>query len=487
MNEKFERILKEKEDLEIKFFQKKKEFKDLEQTFMKQNSLIEKDKAVLSEKLLALEDKKKDMQEQYEKEIEILSSSLNLNRKDMSIEKQDMLNLIDNLKKSSKKFEGELLEKTSEFEKSQILSDNKYKFLEQQKENLKKENIESQKRFETTLESIQKKNNADKEKLENSQQNSISALELRYSTQIKELQETHQNLYKELLNSNKELEREIKNLNMKAEIKNKSYDNSSLISQINELTNEKNRLKREVESLLSEKDNKIIELTNNSEKNKEIYKVKSSELDTKLKEIDAKKKSMSLEFEIEKAKWSIEKDNLATKLQDQLENIDRMEKKYENLLRENEKLKSEKSNRRSNSKGGIHLMTGTPSNLNNSLLNNNNNNYFTARDITKNDIPRPYSSLMGNNPYNSKEVNKILDNSTNDGNSINSSRNFNEKSFDRLESKVDSRYDILGKMAGFLSTTNTNKIINFKTKDDTSNSNDSLNDYSFNKDKNNKK
>ena len=44
LNEKFERIKKEKSDLESKLLSKKKEMKDLKQSFIKQNQLIIKDK-----------------------------------------------------------------------------------------------------------------------------------------------------------------------------------------------------------------------------------------------------------------------------------------------------------------------------------------------------------------------------------------------------------------------------------------------------------
>ena len=56
MKEKFERLQKEKDEVETRLFQKKKEIKDIEQTFIKQNNLIEKEKAILNEKLISLEE-----------------------------------------------------------------------------------------------------------------------------------------------------------------------------------------------------------------------------------------------------------------------------------------------------------------------------------------------------------------------------------------------------------------------------------------------
>ena len=111
---------------------------------------------------------------------------------------------------------------------------------------------------------------------------------------------------------------------MQAEIRNKSYDNSSLLAQIEEANNEKARLRKELEMVKSEKDKRILELISNSEKDKEIYKIKSNEIDEKIKEIEAKKKTLSLEFEIERAKWSIEKENLISKVAEKTEKIERL-------------------------------------------------------------------------------------------------------------------------------------------------------------------
>ena len=51
LNEKFERLKKEKTDLEAKLLNKKKEMKELEQNFLKQSQSSEKEKNELSEKL----------------------------------------------------------------------------------------------------------------------------------------------------------------------------------------------------------------------------------------------------------------------------------------------------------------------------------------------------------------------------------------------------------------------------------------------------
>lgn len=497
MNEKFERLQKEKEECEAKLLQKKKEIKDIEQTFIKQNNLIEKEKAILSEKLISLEDKKKEMQEQYEKELQNLSINLNINQKDILKERQEMQSSIEGLKKNVSRLEVELVEKNTLIEKNKILFDGKFQFIEQQRDNLKRESMETQKRFDVMLDTIQKKANSDKEKLETTHQNSISLLEQKYLTQIKEMQDKHQSLYSELFQSNKKLDMELKNLTMQTEIKNKSFDNSSLLIQIDELSNDRNRLRKDLETLRIEKDKKIIDIISSTEKEKEVYKLKAKEVDEKLKEIETKKKTSNLEFEIEKAKWSIEKDNLLAKNSEQADTIDRMEKKYETLLRENEKLKSDKNNanhKRSASRSGLNNLNNI-NNLNTSI---SNNNYFSTTNreyANRYEVNRPFNNLIGsisnNNPYNTNiNINKptILDNSTNDAHSINSSRNFNEKSFEKYEPKIDTRYDkvekienTFGKYTIFSKPPIATKNITFKTKDDINSSDNIMTNSSFTK------
>ena len=98
----------------------------------------------------------------------------------------------------------------TQYEKDQILWDGKIKFVEQQRDILKKENTEAAKRFESMLETIQKKNIAEKESLENDKSLTVSNLEQKFNKQIKDLQENHNKLYTELLNHSKDLEEELK-------------------------------------------------------------------------------------------------------------------------------------------------------------------------------------------------------------------------------------------------------------------------------------
>ena len=60
------------------------------------------------------------------------------------------------------------------------------------------------------LETIQKKNIAEKESLENERNLTVSNMEQKFNKQIKDLQENHNKVYSELLNHAKDLEEELK-------------------------------------------------------------------------------------------------------------------------------------------------------------------------------------------------------------------------------------------------------------------------------------
>ena len=157
LEEKYERIKNEKNDLENKLYSKKREMKELEQNFTQQNQINQKEKNELIERNKTLQKKYDDLNTIYntekinsEKQITLLNKANDSFKMNLSTNEQKMKNRIYEL-------ETALLEKTSQYEKDQILWEGKIKFIEQQRDTLKKEQNESNKRFETMLDTIQKK------------------------------------------------------------------------------------------------------------------------------------------------------------------------------------------------------------------------------------------------------------------------------------------------------------------------------------------
>ena len=148
--------------MENKLYTKKREMKELEQNFTQQNQLNEKEKNELIEKNNSLQKKYEDLNKLYnteklntEKQISLLNKANDSFKINLSTNEQKLKNRIYEL-------ETALLEKTSQYEKDQILWEGKIKFIEQQRDTLKKEQNESNKRFETMLDTIQKKSVSEK-------------------------------------------------------------------------------------------------------------------------------------------------------------------------------------------------------------------------------------------------------------------------------------------------------------------------------------
>ena len=147
LNEKFERIKKEKADLENKLLNKKKEMKELEQNFLKQSQTNDKEKNEISQKLNTMTKKYEELNNLFEQEKKSNLKQINLLTKENDSFKSNLTNTDQNMKSKISKLESDLLEKTAQYEKDQILWESKIKFIQQERDNLKKENSESQKKI----------------------------------------------------------------------------------------------------------------------------------------------------------------------------------------------------------------------------------------------------------------------------------------------------------------------------------------------------
>lgn len=83
--------------------------------------------------------------------------------------------------------ERDLQDLQSTYDRDKALWEGKVQFLESQKDNYKRDLLESQRKFEITLDQLQKRGNQSKERQESSQQAILKVLESKYKQQIKEL------------------------------------------------------------------------------------------------------------------------------------------------------------------------------------------------------------------------------------------------------------------------------------------------------------
>ena len=344
INELVEKLKTQKKQAEEKLEQKKKQLKETQNKSYKQITSLEKEKAVLQEKVTFLEQKKTEIEERMNAEIKNLHSQLT-NRSDSPYGNNPAKE--EELKDKITKLERELADCNAAYDRDKVLWENKFNFLTQQRDAARSDLNESQKKFELALERLQKRGSYDKTKVESATANLLQSVENRYSNQIKDMQSNYQSTIEELTKKNKYLEKELKQLREQTELdkKTRNTDSDQLEKRIQELLQNEENLTQEVEALKAEKETKIKEWAEFHKQEKENLCKKLSELESRVKESDQLKSQVFLEHEKERAKWALERDHLINQKNEAQDMIDRIEKRKESLLRENEKLKAERGYR----------------------------------------------------------------------------------------------------------------------------------------------
>jgi hypothetical protein len=243
------------------------------------------------------------------------------------------------------------------------------------------------------LENLQKKSSTEKEKIEFNYQNQLSSLEQKYQIQIKDLTDNYTKINTELINNNKELERELKSINIEMELRGKNLNSNDIDRKVTEMIAIQDKMKKEIDTLKKEREDKINEVSAQFEKEKEVLKNKNYEVENKLRELEGKRGQLLLETEKEKAKFSLERDHYDSKIKELQESLEKQEKRIETLLRDNEKLKNEKNTlKRPSSQSGAGRTMVNYTSTNTSVLGQNPNNYSILNNTALNQPIIPTSS-----------------------------------------------------------------------------------------------
>ncbi len=254
----------------------------------------------------------------------------------------------DKMKKELLELDKQLCEVQANYDKDKELWADKFQFLEQQRDQAKSDLAEAQRKFELTLEQLQKRGSIDKDKSETNQMALISSLEQKHKYQIKELNDSHQHVCNELVQKNKQLEKELKSSNEKLQFeqRGKQMETGTLEKKVAEFGDAYAKASKELEDVKADRDRRVLEYQKLFEKEREAYKVKLQDSESKCAEVDSKRGVLMMEFEKERAKWSLERDHLISQKNEAQEIIGRLEKRKETLLLENDKLKSERVTRK---------------------------------------------------------------------------------------------------------------------------------------------
>ena len=247
------------------------------------------------------------------------------------------------LKSTMQELERQLSDLQSMYDKDKALWEGKCQFLENQKENYKKDLIESQRKFEITLEQLQKRGNSVQDKYEHNQNALIKVIENKYKNQIKEMLESHQCLQTEVHNKNKRLEEETKKLSQGTAVERRQMEVelTQLKAKTAELIKNEACLENELQELRLEKDQKQQLFQEQARADKEAFKTRLADAERKCKEADQKRAQMLFEHEKQKAKWQMEFDGVCSQKRELEDVIANLERRKDLLFKENERLKHE--------------------------------------------------------------------------------------------------------------------------------------------------
>ena len=362
-----EKLSSDKELLLRKLQEKKKTMKLLQQNFKEQSSGLEKEKSQLNEKITSLEREIADLE--YKN---ALDKDRQFNDSHMDLESTVYNEELDQLKSQLQDLQHELASAKSLQEREHLLWDNKFKFLSEQRDSAKSDLAEAQRKFEFTLQQLQKREQNGKEKQEGTLNSLVSSIEARYNSKVKDLQDFSNSTIEHLNLKIKLLEQESKGLKEELEIarRGKNMIHGNIDRKCQQLQEIENKLIAEIEGLRAEKERKHKEILEMGTLDRDNARIRILDMEKKVKEAESLKNSMYLELEKERSKWQMERNHLLSAKNEAFENFETLKSKQEILLRENGRMKGEKLKNRSlitkrseHHKGANSQAVGSPSKL----------------------------------------------------------------------------------------------------------------------------
>lgn len=266
----------------------------------------------------------------------------------LSKDRSAILQENDKLKKQVMDLDKEFNDVQSKYSCDQELWANRSTFFEQQKDIAKADLAEAQKKFAETIEQLQKRSSVDKEKQDQNHTALISSLDQKHRNQIKELSETYERKLNEIIQKNKQYEKEIKNMNDQHQFEQRSKQSEQNVQdkKITEYQDLAKKLSKDLDDVKSEKEKKMLEYQKMFEREREANKAKLQEAESKFAEADGKRSALYLEFEKERARWSVERDQLICQKNQAQETVAILEKKKESITQELNNMKSTRTARK---------------------------------------------------------------------------------------------------------------------------------------------
>ena len=332
-------LYQEKENLQFKVDEKKKQLKDLRKTTSREINELEREKAVLEEKLNFAEKKQQEIENYYQRQLQKYQNQPTAKKAPDFTKQQEEYQI------QILKLEKEISALHNAAERDKALWENKFNFLKEQRDSAKTELVSAQEKFNQVISQLQKKGNSDKEKLQSDSKSLVSSLEAKYNAQVSDMQTRHQNALNELRERHKQEERKLHQKYEDLENENLALQDTITLleKRIKNWEENEKKIKQDLETEKQDKERRLNNLLEKFSKERETWKIKISECEKKLKEAEALKSQMFIQHEKERAKWALEKDNITSQNSETRKQLSDLLKRQENLKRENQKLKAPKT------------------------------------------------------------------------------------------------------------------------------------------------
>jgi hypothetical protein len=283
------------------------------------------------------------LKESYESKIEEIEQMHD--EKMQSFEEELDIYETDNndLKMRLQENERDFLELSSNYDRDKALWEDKFEFLDNQKAQAKRDLQDAHQKFEMTVEQLQRKDSSERGKTESAQMLLINSIEKKYKDQIKDMNDSNASQLHDMSLRYKQLEKEYKELKEKYEIetRGKKNEHGGMERKLRELLENEGSYLEEIKDLKHQRDRRCLDNQTTLEKEKEQYKVKLADAETKLKNSETKRSFQIFEFEKEKAKWTLEKDKLVQEQDIITEKLRKARGKKDKLDQELTKLKNQ--------------------------------------------------------------------------------------------------------------------------------------------------
>ncbi|XP_001347247.1 Guanylate nucleotide binding protein (macronuclear) [Paramecium tetraurelia strain d4-2] len=349
LSDRLSKLNEEKQQIESKSTQLKKQLREKETQFLKAQQDLEKETALSTEKIVYLEQKLREHEQQTSSENSNAAMQLKQLREQFSLLKSKSSSDIEQLKSQLTNLEFEKQELQANYEKDKILWQGKTQFLESQRESLKQELADAMRKFETTIQTLQRQRSLERNDHNQDITEMLNQIERKYQDQVKDIQQQHQKKCDDYQERIERLEKELKQSQSKELLDQQSKIGQQFERKTAELLENEKRLLSTIEELKQERDQRILEHHEEVEQEKEYWRNKINELEERQRESDKKQSQLIFYHEKERAKWSQEKDYIMQQKMELQDQLSRLEKKKELLLKENEKMKnSSKSLRKYN-------------------------------------------------------------------------------------------------------------------------------------------